>query len=295
MPSADVASAASTAAVRSGRPWPRVAQWTGLPSVTAYASTVASTSAAGGLDTTMMDSVDGSAASAASAWRVERPPTAEDMSRPPTPRQWLMPTPAMSSRHMTCCAPVPEAATRPTEPARTRLAKPRATPATKAVPQSGPITRTSAAAAASLSAISCSMLTLSENSTTETPEVTASIASTNALAPGTEISARLAPLRAAAVPRVRGGGASPKPPAEAPAALSPDSAASRADRPASIAASSSPRNATSMSLGPTDSSTVNPIPARSSVLRSVAMATSAALIPGTSRTALEICMRLTES
>src|SRR5680860_309438 len=138
------------------------------------------------------------------------------------------------------------------------------------------------AAAASLSAISCSTLTLSENSTTERPEVTASIVSTKALTPGTEMSARLAPPRAAAVPSVRGGGASPKPPAEAPAALSPASAASRADVPASIAAWSSPRNATSMSLGPTASATVNPIPASRSMLRSVAMATSAALMPGAS-------------
>src|SRR5450759_5688171 len=103
-----------------------MAQWTGLPNVSAYAWIEVSTSAAGGLDTTMMDSVDGSEASAARAWRVDRPPTAEDRSRPPTPRQWLMPTPAMSSRHMTCCAPVPDAATRPTDPARTRLAQPRA-------------------------------------------------------------------------------------------------------------------------------------------------------------------------
>ena len=73
-PSAD--SAASMAAVRSGRPGPRVAQWTGLPSVAAYACTSASTSGAGGLDTTTIEVVAGSAARAASACRVERPRTA---------------------------------------------------------------------------------------------------------------------------------------------------------------------------------------------------------------------------
>ena len=57
---------------------------------------------------------------------------------------------------MTCWAPVPEAATSPTGPGRTTLAKPSATPETIAVPQSGPITSTPASCAASLSATSCS-------------------------------------------------------------------------------------------------------------------------------------------
>ena len=70
---------------------------------------------------------------------------------------------------MTCCAPVPDAATRPTEPGRTTLAKPSATPPTTAVPQSGPMTSTSAAAAASLSRTSSSTGTLSEKTMTDTP------------------------------------------------------------------------------------------------------------------------------
>ncbi|MGZ4634791.1 hypothetical protein [Oryzihumus sp.] len=157
------------------------------------------------------------------------------------------------------------------------------------------MTSTSAARAASLSATSSSTPTLSEKSTTDIPERTASMASTKALRHGTEISARLAPVTAAAEPRVRGGGASPNPPAWAPAAFRPASAASRAERPASTAASSSPRIATSMSLGPTGSPSVKPMPARRSVLSSVAMATSAALTPGAAPTARETCIRLTES
>ena len=292
-PSAD--SAASVAAVRSGRPCPSVAQWTGLPSVAAYACTSASTSGAGGLDTTTIEVVAGSAARAASACRVERPRTAADRSRPPTPRQWLTPTPAASSRHMTCWAPVPEAATIPTEPARAALAKPSATPPTTAVPQSGPISSTSAAAAASLRAISSSTGTLSEKSITDSPAWTASRASTTALRPGTEMTARLASAAVAAEPMVRGGGASPKLPALAPAALRAARAASSASCPAFTAASSTPRMATSRSLGPTSSPSVKPMPVSRPVLSSVAMATSAASTPSVCPTARETCIRLTES
>ena len=66
---------------------------------------------------------------------------ASDRSRPPTPRQWLTPSPAASNRHISCWAPVPDAATSPTGPGRTTLAKPSPTPPrTTAVPQSGPMT-----------------------------------------------------------------------------------------------------------------------------------------------------------
>ncbi len=93
----------------------------------------------------------------------------------------------------------------PTPPGRTTLANPRATPPTCAVPQSGPITSTSAAAAASLSRTSSSTETLSENSITLMPDAMASKASVTACWPGTEITARLAPERAAARPeRARG-------------------------------------------------------------------------------------------
>ena len=85
---------------------------------------------------------------APAGWTGRRPRA--DRSRPPTPRQWLMPTPAASSSAITCCAPVPLAATSPTGPGATTLAKPRPTPPTTAVPQSGPMTSRSSAAAAVL-------------------------------------------------------------------------------------------------------------------------------------------------
>ena len=88
----------------------------------------ASTASSGGLDTTSTVSVAGSSASARSACRVERPPTAALRSRPPTPRQWLRPTPAASSRHITCCAPVPDAATTPTEPGPHDVGEPEGDP-----------------------------------------------------------------------------------------------------------------------------------------------------------------------
>ena len=184
------------------------------------------------------------------AWRVERPPTAALRSRPPTPRQWLRPTPAASSRHITCCAPVPEAATTPTDPGRTTLAKPRATPPTWAVPQSGPMTSTSAAAAASLSRTSSSTETLSENSITLSPDAMASKASVTACWPGTEMTARVAPERAAAEPRVRGATSSSPPLPESPVPRSAVRASVTAASPASSPSASSARIATTRSFGP---------------------------------------------
>ena len=82
---------------------------------------------------------------AASACRVERPPTAADRSRPPTPRQWLTPTPAASSRHMHLLGAGARGGDEPDRAGRGRRWRSRApTPPTTAVPQSGPITSTSA-------------------------------------------------------------------------------------------------------------------------------------------------------
>ena len=112
---------------------------------------------------------------------------------------------------MSCCAPVPEAATIPTDPACTTLANPRATPLTTAVPQSGPITRTPRAPAASLRATSSSSATLSLKIITLRPAAIASIASVAACSPGTEINARFAAPAVMAPPRVTGSGGAPKP------------------------------------------------------------------------------------
>ena len=56
------------------------------------------------------------------------PPTSADRSRPPTPMICDTPTPAPSSRTAASWAPVPAAATIPTGPGRTTLAKPSPTP-----------------------------------------------------------------------------------------------------------------------------------------------------------------------
>ena len=111
----------------------------------------------------------------------------------PRPARRRRPTPAASSRHISCWHPVPEAATMPTGPGRVALAKPRPTPPTIAVPQSGPITSRPRSVATSLSAISCSRGTLSLKIITSRSASRASIASSRACWPGTETSARSAP------------------------------------------------------------------------------------------------------
>ena len=72
----------------------------------------------------------------------------------------------------------------PTGPGEVALANPRPRPPTTAVPQSGPMTRRPRAVAVVLSATSWSMGTLSLKTMTSWPASSASIASTNALAPG---------------------------------------------------------------------------------------------------------------
>ncbi len=94
----------------------------------------------------------------------------------------------------------------PTGPGLVALAKPRPRPSTTAVPQSGPITSSPRASAAVLSATSCSTGTLSLKSITSWPASSASIASTVALAPGTETSTSAsAPASRSAAPVVRWG------------------------------------------------------------------------------------------
>ncbi len=56
-------------------------------------SSALTTSGSAGLLTTTTSSVPASSASAARAWRADRPPTAADRSRPPRPRQCRTPTP----------------------------------------------------------------------------------------------------------------------------------------------------------------------------------------------------------
>ena len=195
---------------------------------------------------------------------------------------------------MTCCAPVPEAATMPTDPGCTTLANPSATPPMCAVPQSGPMTSTSAAAAASLSATSSSTETLSENNITDSPDAIASNASVTACCPGTEMTARVAPARAAAEPRVRGATTS-SPPPESLVARSPASASATAARPGATASGVPVRRAMTRSFGPASLGTSKPIERSTPTLSSVAIATWAATTPGVPATARDTCIRLTES
>ena len=64
---------------------------TGVASRRAADAVRSPTSGAGGLDTTTISSVAGSASSACRAWSVERPLISADRSRPPTPSTWLTP------------------------------------------------------------------------------------------------------------------------------------------------------------------------------------------------------------
>ena len=121
---------ASTEAVRSGRPAPSTAQCTGSPSPAAYASTSASTAASGGFETTTTDLGRRVVGERAQRLPGRAAPDGRLEVAPPDAEAVATPTPAASSRHITCWAPVPDAATMPTDPGRTTLAKPRATPPT---------------------------------------------------------------------------------------------------------------------------------------------------------------------
>ena len=107
--------------------------------------------------------------------------------RLPPPRPWI--------RLDTSWSPVPDAATSPTCPRRTRFAKPRPTPLTRLVPHSGPITRSPRAAARRLRSDSSASGTPSLKRNTWRPAESAWWASAAAWAPGTETNAMLAAVR----------------------------------------------------------------------------------------------------
>ena len=142
-----------------------------------------------------------------------------------------------------------------------------------------------------MSATSSATGTLSLKTITSCPASRASIASTVALAPGTETSAIApAPLRRRADPVVRA----------AATVVSPEAgrvgvrAASTAARAVARSASSSRRSATTMSLGE-EAGTAKPIASSTSRLSPVAIATCAATTPGVAWTARLTCSRVTES
>ena len=205
-----------------------------------------------------------------------------------------MPSPARSRSDITCCAPVPDAATMPIRPGRTTLANPSAAPLTTAVPQSGPMTSTSWAAAASLSASSSASGTLSLNSMTDRPASTASRASRAAYRPGVLTSAIPAPLRRAAEPTVRAATSVVEPWARPRSCISCSTVVS-ISCPAATAAPSSPRSATTRSFGPASAGTSKPTSRMSARLSSVPMPMRASCTPGAVRTRWDTCIRVTES
>jgi hypothetical protein len=263
-----------------------------VPSPSAYAVSSRATSGAGGFETSTTSSTDGSRSSRSSAVRVARPPTSAERSRPPTPYAVVTPTPAWSRRASSCWQPVPDAATMPTGPGATTLAKPSPSPSTTAVPQSGPITSRSRAAAYVLSATSCSSGTLSLNTITSLPASSASIASTAALAPGTETSTSAPGSRSSAEVVVRGGASSVGPSGRRLLAVRARSTSATTP---SSSAGSSIRTATTRWLTPASTGSVNPIRSSTSTLSGVAIATCAVTTPGSCCTCRLTWSRVTES
>ena len=162
---------------------------TGFPASAAIFKIWSSTSFAGGLDTSTMISVFGSSIRAFRHCFIMIPPISAFKSLPPVPSSWETPSPNWSIMVETSCAPVPEAHTRPIFPGLITFANARGTWLITAVPQSGPIIRSSFETAYSFSAFSSSMVTLSLNSITLMSRSRQSFATSAAKRPGTEITA----------------------------------------------------------------------------------------------------------
>ena len=163
-----------------------------------------------------------------------------------------------------------------------------------AVPQSGPITSSPPASAASLIAISSAIGTLSEKIIRCRPASIASMASPSTAGPGSDSSTSGASGWALAAARtVRAAGLVPGP-VEVGTMLA-DSAVSTAARAVSTALSSVPLMVINRSLGPAPAGIEKPSPAASSRLSGVAIATWAAEMPGVDAAVWESRSRVTES
>jgi hypothetical protein len=154
------------------------------------------------------------------------------------------------------------------------------------------MTSRSRRAASSFSRTSCSTGTLSLKTTTDSPACSASIASKKAYGPGTDTSASVAGPRP---PPTRWCGPAPGPWHRRPGGGG--GAQRRVER-------RERRGERCLVVGPDPDQqvvrpgavrAVRPRPASSSRLRSVAMATSAAVTPGEERTACVTCISVTES
>ena len=188
------------------------------------------------------------------------------------------PPPQRSTSAATSWAPVPAAATTPTRPGRTSLAKPRQVPPSIAVPAPGPITNRPSPTARCFSSTSASTDTLSLNSSTCRPAVSALCASNAAYSPGTEITATAASgSRSSASASVRAGCSTAGPELDRSANM----AASPASTAAATASWSAARTATNRSFAPApaSSSSAKPSAARMSRLPGVAMAAAAQSTP----------------
>ena len=225
---------------------------------------------------------------------MERPATSADRSRPPTPRQWEIPTPAPSSSAISCWAPVPDAATRPTGPGRTTLAKPSPTPPTTAVPQSGPITSTPAASARSLRATSrCERHVVAEHHGVQPGVDRVQGVGERELPRGRDQRQGRLRLAGPRRPTVAGAGALPNPVdagREDSASAASTSAIAGVEGVVGVGLEGDQHLAGARTAG-----TSNPIPAARSRLSSVAIATSADRTPASAATRLLTCIRLTES
>ena len=150
---------------------------------------------------------------------VERPPTAADRSRPPTPRQWVTPMSASSSRASTCWAPCRRR--RRCRPVRVaRRWRSRARLRRRPRSRSRAPSRAAVARRALLEGDLGSSDTLSLKIITSRPASRASAASMAATRPGVLTNARSASTRRAAAPIVGAGGR--------PASAAPDTAGRRA-------------------------------------------------------------------
>ena len=272
---------------------------TGLPHSRASPRTSSATARCGGFERSTMTRVSGSPASSSRPRRVVRPPTTSVRSRPPVPIAWLIPLPARWTRTVTSWSPVPDPATTPIGPRRTRFAKPRATPSRIAVPAPGPIMSSRFATAACLRSRSSSTDTLSLKRRTLRPDSRALAASRAANAPATDTTATSAPpSEAAAEATLRARLAAS--PGRAPDGSGRDalaSASSARSTAASAVSSSSASTAIIRSSGLASTSAPVNMFASASIRRlaSVPIATVARATPGRSDSSVETRIRRTES
>ena len=190
--------------------------------------------------------------------------------------------PHRSSNVMASCAPVPAAATIPTGPLPTALAKPSPIPPSTAVPAPGPMTSRPSRLARLFSSTSAASGTLSLNRRTWRPAVRAEWAAIAAYGPGTEMTATFARgSRVAASLIVRGSGrrrSSSGWAGPAKSAARPRDMASSAARPSAAHTAST----SALASAPARSPGGNPRLVRSSTLAGVAIAALAQLTPAPS-------------